>query len=335
MKKALIFGITGMDGGNLAEFLLNKNYEVHGVIRRSSSFNTGRIDHIYDKIKLYYGDVTDSLSIDSIIYNVKPDEIYMLAAQSFVKCSFELPLYTGMVDALGILNCLEAAKKHSPNAKIYNAASSELYGEVQEIPQNENTKFYPKSPYGVAKLYSFWICKNYRESYNMFICNGILFNHEGETRGSTFVTKKITEGLSRISKGKQEVLKLGFIDAKRDWGYSKDYILGMWLMLQLEKSDDFVLSTNETHSVREFIEESCKYIDVEIEWIGNGINERGVDKKTGKVIIEIDEKYFRPNEVNLLLGDSTKAKNVLGWEAKTKFKELVKIMMEYDLKNIT
>ncbi len=331
MKKALLFGVTGMDGANLAEFLLNKNYDVHGVIRRSSSFNTNRIDHIYDKLTLYYGDVTDSLSCDSIIYNTKPDEIYMLAAQSFVKCSFEVPLYTAQVDACGILNIIEAAKKHCPNARIYNASTSELYGKVQEIPQNENTKFYPMSPYGCAKIYAYWICKNYRESYNMFISNGILFNHEGETRGGTFVTKKITRALVNIKNGKQDTLKLGAINSKRDWGYSKDYVEGMWLILQQDKPDDFVLATNETHSVKEFIEEAAKYINVEIEWQGEGLEEKGIDKKTGKVIVEVDKKYFRPSDVEFLLGDYSKAKNILGWEPKVRFKELVKIMMEYDL----
>jgi len=333
-KKVLIFGITGMDGSNLAEFLLNKNYEVHGVIRRSSSFNTDRITHIYEKLNLYYGDVTDPSSVSSIISKVKPDEIYMLAAQSFVKCSFEIPYYTAQVDAVGILNVLQGCKDHSPNTKIYNASSSELFGLVQETPQTENTKFYPRSPYAVAKLYAYWICKNYREAYNMFICNGILFNHEGEHRGGTFVTKKITQGLSRISKGKQNVLTLGAIDSKRDWGYSKDYIEGMWKMLQHDTPDDYVLATNETHSVREFIEEACKYINIELKWEGEGVNEKGIDIKTGKVIIEIDEKYYRPTEVSFLLGDAKKAKDVLGWEPKVKFKELVKIMMEYDLKNI-
>lgn len=333
MKKVLIFGITGMDGGNLSEFLLNKNYEVHGVIRRSSSFNTGRIDHIYDKLSLYYGDVTDPISCDSIIYKIKPDEIYMLAAQSFVKCSFETPLYTTQVDACGILNILEAAKKHCPKARIYNASSSEIFGKVEEIPQKETTQPHPRSPYGCAKLYALSLCKNYREAYNMFICNGILFNHEGETRGGVFVTKKITQGLSKISKGKQDVLKLGAIDSMRDWGHSKDYVQGMWLMLQQDNPDDYILATNETHSVREFVEEACKYIDVEIKWVGEGINEKGIDKKTGKIVIEIDEKYFRPSEVDFLQGCSDKAKNLLGWEAKTKFKDLVKIMMEYDLKN--
>ena len=333
MKVALIFGITGMDGGNLAEFLLNKDYIIHGVIRRSSSFNTGRIDHIYDKLNLHYGDVTDPISCDTVIHDVKPDEIYMLGAQSFVKCSFETPLYTTYVDACGILNILEAAKKHSPNAKIYNASSSEIFGKVEEIPQKETTQPHPRSPYGCAKLYAFWICKNYREAYNMFICNGILFNHEGETRGQTFVTKKITVGLSKISKGKQDVLKLGTIDSKRDWGYSKDYIQGMWLMLQQDKPNDYILSTGETHSIREFVEEAAKYVNMDIIWQGEGVNEKGIDSKTGKIIVEIDKKYFRPAEVDFLLGDSSFAKSVLGWEAKTKFKELVKIMMEYDLKN--
>lgn len=337
-KKIIIFGITGMDGSHLSDLLLeDENNEIHGVIRRSSSFNTGRIDHIYDRLKLHYGDVTDSLSVDSIIHNIKPDEIYILAAQSFVKCSFEMPLYTGLVNAMGVLNILEAARKHCPKTKIYNASTSEMFGDVQEIPQTEKTTFYPKSPYATAKLYAYWICKNYRESYNMFICNGILFNHEGERRGSTFVTKKITEGLSKIyykikNNEEYKTLKLGFLDSKRDWGYSKDYVKGMWMMLQQDTPDDFVLATNESHSIREFIEESSKYVNMNIEWFGSGLDEKGIDKNSGKIVIEIDEKYFRPGEVNFLLGDATKAKNILGWQPTVKFKELVKIMMEHDLK---
>lgn len=332
MKKALITGITGQDGSYLAELLLDKGYDVHGIIRRSSSFNTGRIDHIYKYLHLYYGDVTDTLSLQNIIQEVKPDEIYNLSAQSHVAVSFELPEYTGQVDALGVLKLLESVKKYSPNTKIYQASTSELFGKVKEIPQKETTPFHPRSPYGVSKLYAYWICKNYRESYNMFISNGILFNHESSRRGETFVTKKITMGLANWLKTSKPI-KLGNLNAKRDWGYAKDYVYGMWLMLQQEKPDDFILATGESHSIREFVEESCKYIGINIEWIDDGINEKGIEKNSGSVIIEIDPKYFRPSEVDLLLGDPTKAKNILGWEAKTKFKDLIKIMMEHDLKN--
>jgi len=332
-KIAVLFGITGQDGSYLAELLLEKEYEVHGVIRRSSSFNTGRIDHIFDKLHLHYGDVTDSLCIDKIIGMVKPDEIYFLSAQSHVAVSFELPEYTGQVDAMGTLKVLEAMRKHCPKAKFYNACTSELFGKVQEIPQTEKTSFYPRSPYGVAKLYSFWIAKNYREAYNLFICNGILFNHESSRRKGTFVTKKITDALKKIKSdyvftGKFEPLRLGNLDARRDWGYAPDFVKGMYLMLQQNKPDDYVLATNETHSIREFVEEAAKYVDMEIEWIGEGLNEIGIDKKTNNIIIEIDEKYFRPAEVDLLIGDYSKAKEKLGWEPKIKFKELIKIMME-------
>jgi GDPmannose 4,6-dehydratase len=333
MKKALITGITGQDGSYLAELLLDKGYDVHGIIRRSSSFNTGRIDHIYKYLHLYYGDVTDTLSLQNIIQEVKPDEIYNLSAQSHVAVSFELPEYTGQVDALGVLKLLESVKKYSPNTKIYQASTSELFGKVKEIPQKETTPFHPRSPYGVSKLYAYWICKNYRESYNMFISNGILFNHESSRRGETFVTKKITMGLANWLKTSKPI-KLGNLNAKRDWGYAKDYVYGMWLMLQQEKPDDFILATGESHSIREFVEESCKYIGINIEWIDDGINEKGIEKNSGSVIIEIDPKYFRPSEVDLLLGDPTKAKNILGWEAKTKFKDLIKIMMEHDLKQL-
>lgn len=336
MKRALITGITGQDGSYLAELLLNKGYEVHGIIRRSSSFNTGRIDHIFDKLQLHYGDLTDSLSVDSIINKIKPDEIYNLAAQSHVQVSFEIPEYTGNVDALGTLKLIEAIRKHCPKAKIYNATTSELYGLVQETPQTEKTPFYPRSPYGVAKLYSFWICKNYREAHNLFISNGILFNHESERRGETFVTRKITLALSEIEnslENNQKItpLKLGNLDSKRDWGYAPDYVYGMWLMLQQDKPDDFVLATNETHSIREFIQEAIYHTNMRLIWTGEGVNEKGVDEITGQTIIEINPKYFRPAEVDLLLGDYTKAKTILGWEPKVKFEELVKIMMKHDL----
>lgn len=334
MKKSCIFGITGQDGSYLAELLLEKGYEVHGIIRRASSINTKRLDHIYDnpRLKLHYGDITDSLSIDNIIQKIKPDEVYSLAAQSHVAVSFELPEYTGQVDALGVLKLLEACRKHCPNTRIYQASTSELFGKVQETPQTEKTPFHPRSPYGVAKIYAFWICKNYRESYNMFISNGLLFNHESERRGETFVTRKITMGLANWIKGGPPV-ELGNLDAKRDWGYAPDYVEGMYKILQHDKPDDFVIATNETHTIREFINECIMYMDVEPEWKGLGINEILIDKKTKRTIVKINPKYFRPSEVDLLLGDPQKIKNEIGWEPKVKFKELVKIMMEYDLKN--
>lgn len=333
--RALITGITGQDGSYLAEFLLDKGYEVHGIIRRSSSINTRRIDHIYDQLKLHYGDMTDSLSIDKLIHDIKPDEIYHLAAQSHVKVSFEIPEYTGEVDALGTLKLIESIKKHCPNSKMYNACTSELYGKAKDIPQNENTPFYPRSPYGVSKLYSYWIAKNYRESYNMFICNGILFNHESERRGETFVTRKITISLADIRnklKNSENFskLKLGNLYSKRDWGYAKDYIYGMWLILQQDKPDDFVLATNETHTIKEFVDEACKICGFDIKWVGNDENEKGLVNDI--VIIEIDKKYFRPSEVDILIGDYTKANKVLGWYPSVKFKELVSIMMNYDIK---
>ena len=331
MKKVLITGITGQDGSYLAELLLEKGYEVHGIIRRSSSFNTGRIDHIYSQLHLHYGDMTDSLSLDNIVNLIKPDEIYNLGAQSHVHVSFSLPEYTAQTDAVGSLRLIEAMKKHVPNCKFYQASTSELYGKVLETPQTEKTQFNPVSPYAIAKQYAFNIIKNYREAYGIFTCNGILFNHESERRGETFVTKKITTGLCNWKKT-GTIIRIGNLDAKRDWGYAKDFVYGMWLMLQQDKPDDFILATGECHSVREFIKECCKYIDVDIHWDGKGVEERGFDKNTGKVIVEVDSKYFRPTEVELLLGDPTKAKQILGWEPKVKFKELVKIMMEHDLK---
>lgn len=336
---ALITGVTGQDGSYLAEFLLKKGYEVHGIVRRSSTFNTWRIGHLYEDIHkaknflLHYGDLTDGTSIIKLIQDIKPDEIYNLAAQSHVKVSFETPEYTANADGLGVLKFLEAIKllKMTKKIKFYQASTSELFGLVQETPQTEKTPFYPRSPYAVAKLYAYWIVKNYREAYNIFACNGILFNHESPRRGQTFVTRKITMGLCNIKLGNQEKLYLGNMDAKRDWGYAKEYVETMWQILQQKKPDDFVIATGETHSVREFVEESCKILDMEIEWKGKGINEKGVDKKTGKTIIEIDPQYFRPTEVELLLGDATKAKNTFGWKPKTKFKDLVKIMIEADL----
>jgi GDPmannose 4,6-dehydratase len=338
IKKALITGITGQDGSYLAELLLDKGYEVHGIIRRSSSINTSRIDHIFDQLTLHYGDITDSLSLDNIISKIKPDEIYNLSAQSHVQVSFEIPEYTGQVDALGTLKLLEAVRKNCPNCKVYQASTSELFGKVQAIPQVETTPFYPRSPYGVAKMYSFWICKNYRESYNMFISNGILFNHESPRRGVTFVTKKITIALSKIHNSlKNEIefqtLKLGNMYSKRDWGYAKDYVEGMYRMLQSDAPDDFILATNETHSIKEFITEAVKYTNIDLYWVGEGADEKGYDRISGKMIIEIDKKYFRPAEVDLLIGDYTKAKTILGWEPTTKFSELVQKMMEFDLKN--
>jgi GDPmannose 4,6-dehydratase len=330
--KILITGISGQDGSYLAEKLLDQGHEVHGIVRRSSSFNRERIEHIRNKLNLHYGDLTDALNIDDIIYKVKPDRIYNLAAQSHVHISFKLPLYTTQTDGIGTLNILEAVKKHCPECRIYNATTSELYGQVQEIPQTEKTPFYPRSPYGVAKLYSFWISKNYREAYGMFICNGILFNHESERRGGNFVTKKITAGLINWLKT-NEPIHLGNIDAKRDWGYAPEYCDAMIKIIEHDKPEDFVVATGELHSNREFIEEACKYIDVEIEWQGEGVNEIGVDKESGEVVIVIDPDFFRPSDVELLLGDPTKAKNVLGWEPKTKFKDLIKIMMEHELKN--
>lgn len=342
MKKkpvALITGITGQDGSYLAEFLLGKGYEVHGVVRRSSSFNTWRIDHLFKDIHverelfLHYGDLTDGTSVIRLINEVKPDEIYNLAAQSHVKVSFEAPEYTANSDGLGVLRLLESIKLLDmvDKVKIYQASTSELYGLVQETPQTETTPFYPRSPYAVAKLYAFWIMKNYREAYNIFACNGILFNHESPRRGQTFVTRKITMALCKIKLGEQDKLYLGNMDSKRDWGYAKEYVESMWLMLQQEKPDDYVVATGETHTVREFVEESCKVLGMDIEWKGKGLEEKGIDKKTGKIIIEIDPEYFRPTEVDLLLGDPSKAKKVLGWEAKTKFKDLVKVMIESDL----
>lgn len=336
-KKALITGITGQDGSYLSELLLSKGYEVHGIIRRASTFNTDRIDHIYEQLHLHYGDVTDSLSIESIIKKVNPDELYHLGAQSHVKVSFDVPDYTGQVDAMGTLRIVESVKRFNPNIKIYIASTSELFGLVQEIPQKETTPFYPRSPYGVAKMYSYWIGRNYRESYGMFISNGILFNHESERRGETFVTKKITRALAKIkiaidAKKEFKLLELGNVDAKRDWGYAPDYVEGMWRILQHSEPDDFILATNETHSIREFVNECAKHINMDIEWHGEGLDEVAIDKISDKQIIKINPKYFRPSEVDILIGDYTKAKTILGWEPKVTFKELAKRMILNDLK---
>jgi GDPmannose 4,6-dehydratase len=339
MKKALITGITGQDGSYLAELLLDKGYEVHGLIRRSSSFNTGRIDHLYRdphihgvKLFLHYGDLSDASNISRLLEEIKPDEIYNLGAQSHVRVSFDVPEYTGDVVALGALRLLDAIRESGIKTRYYQASSSEMFGLVQEVPQKETTPFYPRSPYGVAKVYAYWITVNYRESYDMFACNGILFNHESPRRGETFVTRKITRGLSRIKLGLEDKLFLGNLDSKRDWGFAGDYVEQMWLMLQQDKPDDYVVATGETHTVREFLEESAKVLGFDIVWQGKGLAEKGIDKKTGKTIIEIDERYFRPTEVDMLIGDYSKAKKQLGWEPKTKFKQLVKMMAESDLK---
>ena len=332
MKKALITGITGQDGSYLAELLLQKGYEVHGIIRRSSSFNTGRIDHIREdnNLKLYYGDMTDSSNLNRILEKVQPNEIYNLAAQSHVKVSFEVPEYTADVDGLGVLRFLDAIKEIGLQTKFYQASTSELYGKVQEIPQNENTPFYPRSPYGVAKQYAFWIVKNYREAYNLFACNGILFNHESPRRGETFVTRKITRAAARIKEELQQKLYLGNLNAKRDWGYAPEYCQAMWLMLQQDIPDDFVIATNETHTVREFCELAFIELDIELEWRGKGVKEKGINKNSGEIVVEIDPSYYRPTEVELLIGDYSKAKEKLNWEPKIRFEELVKLMIIED-----
>ena len=335
MKKALITGVTGQDGSYLAEFLLNKKYKVYGIKRRSSSFNTNRIDEIFEtdkNFKLYYGDLTDSTNIIRLIQTIQPDEIYNLGAQSHVKVSFETPEYTANSDAMGTLRILEAIRilKMENVVKFYQASTSEMFGKVQQIPQTEITPFYPRSPYGVAKLYAHWITKNYREAYGIHASSGILFNHESPRRGETFVTKKITMGLNKIKNGKDDCLYLGNLDAKRDWGHARDYIEAMWLMLQQEEPDDYVIATGEQYSVRDFVEESASYFGFDIEWVGQGLDEVGVDKNTGKTIVRIDDKYFRPAEVETLLGDATKAKEILGWVPKVSFKELVKEMCLYE-----
>lgn len=339
-KVALITGVTGQDGAYLAELLLNKGYAVHGVKRRSSLFNTDRIDHLYQDLheknvnfKLHYGDLTDSTNLIRIIQEVKPDEIYNLAAQSHVKVSFETPEYTANADAIGALRILEAIRilGLEKKTKFYQAGTSEMFGLVQEIPQKETTPFYPRSPYGVAKVYAYWITKNYRESYGIFACNGILFNHESPIRGETFVTRKITRAAAKISLGMQEKLFLGNLDAERDWGHAQDYVEGMWLMLQQKEADDFVLATGKKITVRRFVEMSFAEVGISIEWKGEGVNEKGYNKATGKVIVEIDEKYFRPAEVDLLIGDPSKAKAVLGWEPKRSVEQLCKEMMASDL----
>ena len=345
---ALITGITGQDGSFLAEFLIEKGYEVHGILRRSSSFNTGRIEHLYlDEwvrdmkkkrlVNLHWGDMTDSSSLIRIITEVKPTEIYNLAAQSHVKVSFDVPEFTADADAMGVLRLLEAVRIAglAETCRVYQASTSELYGLVQEVPQKETTPFYPRSPYGVAKLYGFWIVKNYRESYGMYCCNGILFNHESERRGETFVTRKITLAAARIAQGFQDKLYLGNLNSLRDWGYAKDYVECMWLILQQQNPEDFVIATGEYHTVREFCTLAFKEVGIELRWEGEGVNEKGVDVKTGKTLVEVDPKYFRPAEVDQLLGDPTKAKQLLGWNPqKTSFEELVRIMVQHDMKKV-
>ena len=370
MKKALITGITGQDGSYLTEILLGKGYEVHGIIRRSSSFNTGRIDHLYSdrsilnkKMFLHYGDLVDTSNLNRLLEKIEPDEIYNLAAQSHVKVSFEVPDYTGQVDALGTLRFLDAIREVGlKKVKFYQASTSELYGKVREVPQNENTPFYPRSPYGVAKLYGYWIIVNYREAYDIFSCNGILFNHESPRRGETFVTRKITRAVSRIATGRQNILLLGNLEAKRDWGFAPEYCEGMWRILQYKNAEDFVLATGETHTVREFTESAFNDIGIDLEWIGKEENEKGVikninwDKARSLIenenlsikseakfsnqltknteVVAIDPNYYRPTEVELLIGDPSKAKKLLGWEAKTKFNELVRMMIKADLNKV-
>jgi GDPmannose 4,6-dehydratase len=333
MKTALITGITGQDGSYLAELLLEKGYEVHGIVRRSSLINTHRIDHIYDNpnLTLHYGDLTDATNIIGVIKKTEPDEIYNLGAQSHVKVSFETPEYTGNVDGLGTLRVLEAVRLlgMEDKVRIYQASTSELYGKVQETPQTETTPFYPRSPYGVAKMYGFWIVKNYRESYGMHASSGILFNHESPRRGETFVTRKITRGLSRISVGLQDCLYLGNLDAKRDWGHAKDYARAMWLMLQQDEPDDYVIATGEQYTVREFVNRASNYFGMKIEWMGEGMDEVGYDWNTKRPVVKVSEKYFRPAEVESLLGDATKAKEKLGWEPEISFKELIEDMVLY------
>jgi GDPmannose 4,6-dehydratase len=338
MKKALITGITGQDGSYLAELLLEKGYEVHGIIRRSSSFNTGRIDHIYQdphesgvRLFLHYGDLNDASSLNKVLRDIRPDEIYNLGAQSHVKVSFDVPEYTGEVDALGAIRILEGIRETGLDTKFYQASSSELYGKVVETPQKETTPFYPRSPYACAKAYAYYITVNYRESYGMFACNGILFNHESPRRGETFVTRKISRAAARIRLGLQKCLYLGNLDAKRDWGFAGDYVEAMWLMLQQPEPDDYVIATGETRSVREFAEKVFARLDMPLEWRGTGVSEKGLDTKSGRTVIEVDKKYFRPAEVDLLLGDSSKARRKLNWEPRTDLDGLVAMMVDADL----
>lgn len=335
MKKAFITGVTGQDGSYLAEFLLEKNYEVHAIIRRSSVFTTQRIDHLlsHTNFNTYHGDLTDSSNLHTLLSRIQPDEIYNLGAQSHVAVSFEVPEYTAEVDAIGTIRLLNAIKDLGQKPRFYQASTSELFGGFPEsAPQSEKTPFYPKSPYGAAKLYAYWVTVNYRESYNLFACNGILFNHESPRRGETFVTKKITKAVARIFQGKQEILTLGNLDAKRDWGYAKDYVECMWLMLQQEQADDYVVASGETYSVREFTEWAFKVVGIQLRWQGVGVNEIGLDSRNGHVRVIVDPRYFRPNEVEFLWGDSTKALKLLGWKPKTNIRDLISLMVNYDLK---
>ena len=338
-KKALITGITGQDGSYLAELLLQKGYEVHGIIRRSSNFNTQRIDHVYKdhhgedvRIFLHYGDMVDASNLSRLIEKMAPDEIYNLAAQSHVKISFDQPEYTTDVDAMGTLRLLDAIRESRVDTKMYQASSSEMFGKVKEVPQTENTPFYPRSPYGAAKVYAYWISANYRESYGLHVCNGILFNHESPRRGKRFVTRKITSAAAKIKAGLQDKVYLGNLDAKRDWGYAPEYVDSMWRMLNHSEGDDYVVATGQTHSVREFCDNAFKSAGYELAWEGKGVEEKGKDKKTGKILVEVDPGYFRPTEVEMLLGDPSKAKSILGWEPKVKFEELVRIMVEADIR---
>lgn len=339
VKKALITGITGQDGSYLAEFLLEKGYEVHGIIRRASTFNTHRIEHIYEdahwhgaKLFLHYGDISDSSNINRLLEKIQPDEIYHLGAQSHVRVSFDLPEYTGDVTGLGTTRLLDAIRETGIKTKFYQASSSEMFGKVkpEDLPITENTVFYPRSPYAAAKVYAYWMTKNYRESYNIFTVNGILFNHESPRRGETFVTRKVTRGLARIKFGLDEKLHVGYLHAKRDWGYAPDFVRGMWLMLQEDEPDDYILATGETHTVKELIDLAARCLDIDLVWDGEGIREKGVDRRTGKTLIEIDPKYFRPTEVDVLLGDYSKAKTKLNWEPEVRFEKLVEIMTKHD-----
>ncbi len=336
MKRALITGITGQDGSYLAEFLLNKGYEVHGIVRRSSSVNTQRIDHLIREngengaFSLHYGDLSDAGSLNQLIQKIRPAEIYNLAAQSDVKISFDVPQYTSDINALGSLRILDAIQEMDPKIKYYQASSSELFGKVKEIPQTEKTPFYPRSPYAVAKLYAYWITVNYREAYNLFACNGILFNHESPRRGENFVTRKITKGIANILNGKQDRLVLGNLDAKRDWGFAGDYVEAIWLILQQEKPDDYVIATGETHTVREFCELAFREAGIRLQWIGTGLDEKGIDRETGKVLVSVSSEYFRPSEVDFLLGNPSKAKEKLKWAPKVSFEQLVAMMAASD-----
>jgi GDPmannose 4,6-dehydratase len=341
LKKALITGITGQDGSYLTEFLLEKGYEVHGLLRPAAVFTTERIDHLYNdpvikdkKMYLHWGDMTDSSNLNRILDKVQPDEVYNLAAQSHVKVSFEIPEYTAEVDAIGTLRFLDAIKERKLKSKFYQASTSELYGNAVEIPQSEKTPFYPRSPYAAAKLYAYWVTVNYREAYDLFACNGILFNHESPRRGKTFVTRKITQAAAKIKLGLQEKLTLGNLSSKRDWGYAPEYVESMWLMLQQDKPDDYVVATGETHTVREFCEHAFKELEIELAWDGKDEKEKGIDKSNGKTVVEVDEKYFRPTEVDILVGDPSKANKILNWKPKVKFEELVKIMVRADLDSI-